>query len=119
MHDPNNSQDDSSEDEKILTHSFHKVIPTYSSIRNKPLSLPEAVMKTKQDKTEQYCELVWNNYKRNEVQVKWKLKNPRTTCWPKQMSLVPLVCFPNTKIRLESNICQLDGFDCGELSIKL
>ena len=52
MYDPNNSQDDSSEDEKVLTHSFHKVMPSYSSIRNKPLSLPEAVMKTKQDKTE-------------------------------------------------------------------
>ena len=37
MDDQNKSNDDSFEDEKIETDSFHKVVPSYISIRNRSL----------------------------------------------------------------------------------
>ena len=81
--------------------------------------MPEAVMTTKQDKSEQYCELVWNTYKRNEIQVTWNIKNPRSSTWPTRVSLAPLVFFPDTRMKLESSVCRLHGFESGKLRLKI
>ena len=82
-------------------------------------SLPDAVMRNKHDKNEIYNELVWNNYKRNEIQMKWKLRNPKQTSWPRKMQLVPILAFPPFRASMESSVCQLDGFDSGELNVKM
>ena len=81
--------------------------------------LPDAVMRNKHDKSEIYNELVWNNYKRNEIHMKWKLRNPKQTSWPRKMQLVPILAFPPLRVSMESCVYQLDGFDSGELNVKM
>ena len=109
-------------DDAAFTQSFHNIASIFQGAHFKTsekATLPDAVMRNKHDKSEIYSELVWNSYKRNEVHIKWKLRNPKQTSWPRNMQLVPILAFPPLRVSLESCVCQLDGFDSGELNVKM
>ena len=87
MIDRKSSYDDYVDEDKIFSQSYHNIISTFSKMKNqiKPPGLPEAVMASSKDKNEIYTEMTWNNFKRNEISAKWRLTNPKQTCWPKKI----------------------------------
>ena len=80
MHDPNTHYNSFQVDDAQFTQSFHNIASVFQGTSfntSEKAALPDAVMRNKHDKSEMYSELIWNSYKRNEVHVKWKLRNPK------------------------------------------
>ena len=64
----------------------------------KPPGLPEVVM-ARAAENELYSELFWNQFTRKEIQVKWKLRNPKQICWPRKLQLVTSLTSPRAPRR--------------------